>query len=135
MNTTRKLRKVKNNASQHPNETSTSHGWIPSSSCLPPNSSNPSVHTFLPGFIYHPNFLTPKEEQVILEYLNSHPWKSIANRLQQQYGYLFHHRNRSRNMALPSPNAPCFLYAVFLDGKSPKPRKEAKIGEGCLTVI
>jgi alkylated DNA repair protein alkB family protein 8 len=68
--------------------------------------------TGIPGLQLLLNFVTPEEEQQLLDHIDKAPWTSLAKRRVQHYGYTFEYSQRSINPEQGLGELPGFVQTV-----------------------
>lgn len=49
----------------------------------------------IPGLLYQPNFITPDEERILLDFIDGGTWNTELKRRTQHYGYRYSYTNRA----------------------------------------
>lgn len=86
-------------------------GKVSSSASVPVSTSASELD--IPGLYLVHDFVSPKEEQELLESVDSRPWQHLAKRRVQHYGYEFCYNIRNVNTNQYLGELPSFLYPIL----------------------
>ncbi|KAG7350016.1 2OG-Fe(II) oxygenase superfamily-domain containing protein [Nitzschia inconspicua] len=80
-----------------------SHLHLPSPSSTFPLSESGEPVTYIDGLEYYPNFFSEKEQEELLQLIDSQPWQSgIIARRQQFYGEIYYHTSFQSSKLQPT---------------------------------
>ncbi|KAL1917075.1 uncharacterized protein VTP21DRAFT_5273 [Calcarisporiella thermophila] len=68
-----------------------------------PSAASPENHLQVPGLTLYQDFLSPEEEALLLDELEKNEWRSVQERMVQQYGHAYDYTHFAISTTSPPP--------------------------------